>query len=51
MEQAVEIAKRDAVAYCLFKGIKGSGSTEETPAIIKMELLLKMKTFFFFPHA
>lgn len=46
MEQAVEIAKRDAVAYCLFKGIPGSGSTEATPAIIKGGLTPENEEFF-----
>lgn len=35
INDAVAIAKRDAVAACLFRGIKGAGSTEATPAIIK----------------
>ena len=30
----VEMAKRDAVAACLFRGITASGNTKETPAII-----------------
>ena len=30
----VEMAKRDAVAACLFRGITASGQTKETPAIV-----------------
>lgn len=32
--EGVEMAKRDAVAACLFRGITASGSTKETPAIV-----------------
>ena len=32
--EGVEMAKRDAVAACLFKGIAASGQTKATPAIV-----------------
>ena len=32
--EGVEMAKRDAVAACLFKGITASGNTKATPAIV-----------------
>lgn len=36
VEAAVNKAKRDAVAACLFVGLPGSGNTNQTPAICKM---------------
>lgn len=32
--EGVEMAKRDAVAACLFRGIAATGNTKETPAIV-----------------
>jgi hypothetical protein len=32
--EGVEMAKRDAVAACLFRGITASGNTKATPAIV-----------------
>ena len=35
VEAAINKAKRDAVAACLFSGLPGSGHTNQTPAICK----------------
>jgi hypothetical protein len=35
VEAAINKAKRDAVAACLFSGLPGSGQTNQTPAICK----------------
>ena len=36
VEAAINKAKRDAVAACLFSGLPGSGHTNQTPAICKL---------------
>ena len=38
VEDGIEMAKRDAVAACLFRGITASGQTKATPAIISTKV-------------
>ena len=44
--EGVEMAKRDAVAACLFRGITASGQTKETPAIISNAVAEANQAFF-----
>lgn len=46
IEKGIELAKRNAVAACLFKGIEASGRTEKTPAIISEGLTDENREFF-----
>lgn len=43
---AVELAKRSAVAACLFKGIEGSGQAERVPAIVPQGISKENEEFF-----
>lgn len=42
----VELAKRSAVAACLFKGIEGSGQAERVPAIVSQGITAENEEFF-----
>ena len=44
--EGVEMAKRDAVAACLFRGIAASGQTKATPAIVSYDVAEKNIDFF-----
>lgn len=46
VDAAIHKAKRDAVAACLFMGLPGSGYTNQTPAICKMDDEEKHQDFF-----
>lgn len=46
IETAIDMAKRDAVAACLFRGITASGQTKATPAIVGYEVAEENMAFF-----
>ncbi len=46
IETAIDMAKRDAVAACLFRGITASGQTKATPAIVGYEVAEENGAFF-----
>lgn len=46
VETAIAMAKRDAVAACLFRGITASGNTKATPAIVGYQVAEENMSFF-----
>ncbi len=46
IEDGIELAKRNAVAACLFKGVEASGSTEKIPAIVPQGITSENQEFF-----
>jgi len=46
VETAIAMAKRDAVAACLFRGITASGQTKATPAIVGYSVAEENMAFF-----
>lgn len=46
VEDAISEAKRNAVAVCLFRGLPGSGFTNQTPAICQIGDDVKHEEFF-----
>lgn len=46
LDEGVELAKRNAIAACLFKGLEASGQTEKVPAIVPQGVTDNNKDFF-----
>lgn len=46
IDDGVELAKRNAVAACLFKGVEASGQTEKIPAIVPQGITNENQEFF-----
>lgn len=46
IDEGVELAKRNAVAACLFKGIAASGQSEKVPAIVSQGITDANAAFF-----
>ena len=46
VDEGIELAKRNAVAACLFKGVQASGQTEKIPAIVPQGITSENQEFF-----
>lgn len=46
IEDGIELAKRDAIAACLFKGVEASGRAEKIPAIVPQGITSENQEFF-----
>ena len=46
LDEGVELAKRNAIAACLFKGLEASGQTEKVPAIVPQGITDDNRDFF-----
>ena len=46
LDDGVELAKRNAIAACLFKGLEASGQTEKVPAIVPQGITNDNMEFF-----
>ncbi len=46
IDDGIELAKRNAIAACLFKGVEASGQTEKIPALVPQGITGENQEFF-----